>query len=119
MRFACRNCGAAISAPVIVLEDERLLFSSDQVDRIPSGYAHKETVFANDPAEKWCINLADARHLRHTDDSRRLNGCCGLDGLDGPNLVCETCGEAVATERSDCWMPHFIALESDKTSILE
>ncbi|MFN7128826.1 MAG: hypothetical protein ACK4OJ_07145 [Brevundimonas sp.] len=30
------------------------------------------------------------------------NGCCGSDGLDGPNRAC-ICGEVVATERSDCW----------------
>jgi hypothetical protein len=119
MRFICRNCGSTISEPVVVLEDERLLISSDEVDRLPSGYAYEETVFTDDNSRKWCINLADAMHMRHTDDHCRLNGCCGLDGLDGPNLVCETCSEAVATEKSDCWMPHFITFESDKTRIVE
>ena len=30
------------------------------------------------------------------------NGCCGSDGLDGPNRAC-VCGSMVATQRSDCW----------------
>jgi len=30
------------------------------------------------------------------------NGCCGSDGLDGPNRAC-VCGAVVATEWSDCW----------------
>jgi hypothetical protein len=30
------------------------------------------------------------------------NGCCGSDGLDGPNRAC-LCGAIVATEWGDCW----------------
>lgn len=30
------------------------------------------------------------------------NGCCGSDGLDGPNRAC-LCGAKVATQWSDCW----------------
>ena len=30
------------------------------------------------------------------------NGCCGSDGLDGPNRAC-LCGSMVATQWSDCW----------------
>jgi hypothetical protein len=30
------------------------------------------------------------------------NGCCGSDGLDGPNRAC-VCGLRVATQWSDCW----------------
>lgn len=30
------------------------------------------------------------------------NGCCGSDGLDGPNRAC-LCGAVVATQWSDCW----------------
>ncbi|MFJ1704714.1 hypothetical protein [Kitasatospora sp. NPDC088346] len=45
----------------------------------------------------------------HPDDGRR-NGCCGLDGLDGPNLVCAGCGADIATEQSDCWTAHLVVL---------
>jgi hypothetical protein len=31
-------------------------------------------------------------------------GCCGLDGLDGPNQACSKCGRVVGTARTDCWM---------------
>jgi hypothetical protein len=30
------------------------------------------------------------------------NGCCGSDGMDGPNRAC-LCGQVVATQWSDCW----------------
>jgi hypothetical protein len=32
----------------------------------------------------------------------RRNGCCGPDGMDGPNLSC-LCGQEIATEWGDCW----------------
>ncbi|WP_433463533.1 hypothetical protein [Spirillospora sp. CA-128828] len=43
-------------------------------------------------------------------DSRRRNGCCGLDGLDGPNLICAGCGAEVATKQSDCWSQQQVTL---------
>ncbi|MFD4609688.1 hypothetical protein ACFWOT_16620 [Streptomyces sp. NPDC058440] len=49
----------------------------------------------------------------HPDHGRR-NGCCGLDGQDGPNLVCAACGSEVATEQSDCWTQHLVALTAAK-----
>jgi hypothetical protein len=48
------------------------------------------------------------RHL-HPDYGRR-NGCCGLDGQDGPNLVCD-CGAEFATESSDCWTAQVVRLQ--------
>lgn len=47
----------------------------------------------------------------HPEPGRR-HGCCGLDGLDGPNLVCEGCGADVATQQSDCWTDHLVAAEA-------
>ena len=49
------------------------------------------------------VNLRDLIGTKRHADSRRLNGCCGLDGLDGANLVCVN-GHEVGTEKSDCWM---------------
>jgi hypothetical protein len=43
-------------------------------------------------------------------DARRLNGCCGLAGQDGPNLVCSGCGVEAATKESDCWTDNLVAL---------
>ncbi|MCF2534070.1 hypothetical protein [Yinghuangia soli] len=43
-------------------------------------------------------------------DRRRRNGCCGLDGRGGPNLVCAACGVDIATKESDCWTDNLVAL---------
>jgi hypothetical protein len=37
-------------------------------------------------------------------------GCCGPDGLDGPNLRC-VCGAAFATAYGDCWQPHIVCVD--------
>lgn len=51
------------------------------------------------------VNLDDLTGAGWAKDGRRYNGCCGVDGLDGLNLVCPA-GHDVGTEKSDCWMPH-------------
>jgi hypothetical protein len=43
-------------------------------------------------------------------DPRRVSGCCGHAGQDGPNLVCVGCGVEVATKESDCWTDNLVAL---------
>ncbi|MFJ5546492.1 hypothetical protein [Streptomyces sp. NPDC093225] len=59
------------------------------------------------------LNLDDIMGVKRHPDPRRRNGCCGLDGLDGPNLVCGNCGAEVATQQSDCWSQQLIALIPD------
>jgi len=54
----------------------------------------------------------DVLRVKLTIDTTRLNGCCGLDGLDGPNLQCDTCGVYVATKITDCWTSHCVVFES-------
>lgn len=49
------------------------------------------------------INPADAIGVLSSDDPTRNSGCCGHDGLDGPNLLCGGCRYEVATLRDDCW----------------
>ncbi|GHB86380.1 hypothetical protein GCM10010347_66640 [Streptomyces cirratus] len=56
------------------------------------------------------LNPDDASGVARHPDRGRLNGCCGLDGLDGPNLVCDACGAEIGTQQSDCWSQQLIAL---------
>lgn len=49
------------------------------------------------------INPVDAIGVISSDDPMRNSGCCGHDGLDGPNLLCGGCRKEVATLRDDCW----------------
>ncbi|WNO71290.1 hypothetical protein [Streptomyces sp. AM8-1-1] len=56
------------------------------------------------------VNQGDVRDLVRSTVRGRLNGCCGLDGCDGPNLVCRFCTADIAVERSDCWTPQEVVL---------
>ncbi|MFI2109313.1 hypothetical protein [Streptomyces lydicus] len=61
----------------------------------------------------FVLNPDDISGVSRHPDRGRLNGCCGLDGLDGPNLVCDACGAEVATQQSDCWSQQLITLIPD------
>ncbi|RYE90865.1 MAG: hypothetical protein EOO75_09550 [Myxococcales bacterium] len=58
------------------------------------------------------MNPADVvrAHLRST--LRNDHGCCGSDGMDGPNRKC-VCGATVGTEWSDCWTAAEVRLDGD------
>lgn len=57
---------------------------------------------ANKHPESW-MNLDDVlATVTKVCDLTRLSGCCGLDGVDGPNRAC-ACGAEVGTEQSDFW----------------
>jgi len=67
----------------------------------------------------YVVNFDGSLLILHPDDvpgtalhpeARRLGGCCGLAGQEGPNLVCSGCGVEVATKESDCWTDNLVAL---------
>ena len=59
---------------------------------------------------QFLLNADDTLDTRAHHLTTRLNGCCGLDGMDGPNTLCAQ-GHEVGTTRSDCWMAHSVALD--------
>jgi hypothetical protein len=58
------------------------------------------------------IAPGDVRGTRLIPEKRGL-ACCGLDGADGPNLVCEACNLPVATRVDDCSLWQAVRLSSD------
>jgi hypothetical protein len=61
-------------------------------------------------------DLLETVHL--TQKQQFLNGCCGPDGGDGPNQICE-CGAEIGTIMSDCWTPHAFIPAPKATSWVE
>jgi hypothetical protein len=72
-------------------------------ERMPQG------TFAVEP-QGFLLHPDDVTRVDLHPDIRRRNGCCGLDGLDGPNLICAGCGAEVATKQSDCWSQQQVTL---------
>lgn len=117
----CRQCGQDLSLPVTVFSfspnaPSRFVFE-DAKPITKTGFAMETTVpmqlstgsvgtkIPLDFTPQYWVNLADVLpSVQKTTNARRLNGCCGLDGCDGPNRVC-SCGAEVGTEQSDCWTP--------------
>jgi hypothetical protein len=59
-----------------------------------------------DPSDSIVVHPDDRLTGSLTDVPEHSYGCCGLDGLDGPNQACATCGRTVGTARTDCWIDH-------------
>ncbi|MEU8515950.1 hypothetical protein AB0C76_30875 [Kitasatospora sp. NPDC048722] len=58
----------------------------------------------------FVLHPDDVPGTRRHPGSGRRNGRCGLDGLDGPNLVRTGCGAEVATEEADRRTSNLVAL---------
>jgi hypothetical protein len=112
-------CRGQLSA---VLERESHGTDTNHADRaafVPCGSVHQsDGEFFTGTEGRYIINLADRRNLTVHKDPKRLAGCCGMDGCDGPNQLC-ACGAEVATEKSDCWMPHALIFESGVVELVE
>ena len=113
--FACRGCGAALTAPLRRLDDPAALCEKQLALLVPED--HYWPVAAGHPKAEygspdgWTVVTDFTGHFavrpdvlagvgRHPDGAR-WSGCCGPSGLGGPNRVC-ACGRAVGTERADC-----------------
>jgi hypothetical protein len=108
--FECPTCHQLVTRPLEPLPSDVPVRLEDGEAAVPEGY------FALAEGDYWTgsvgsplVNLADLVGTRHHPDPRRLNGCCGLHGSNGPNLVCER-GHEIGTEKSDCWMAHAAVL---------
>jgi hypothetical protein len=115
----CRACNRPLST---ALEREVSGSSTNHEDGqpfVPGGSFHvSDGEFFTGSEGRYIINLSDGLNLRDHPDRRRLNGCCGLDGVDGVNRICQ-CGAEVATEKSDCWMPHALLFERGVVDLVE
>ena len=111
-----------MTAPLTLLDDPQLLREVDGEDHVPVGFfwpappPGQTGGYYTEAAGDFLVNLKDAINVRNHPDSKRLNGCCGLDGCDGRNTVCSN-GHEVGTERSDCWMAHSLALDPNRVEL--
>jgi hypothetical protein len=109
--FACRRCGTRLTAEVV-----RIPLPARITEEPPGGDAFLPPLIpraACTPAaerDEILLNPDDIVGIEPHPDLGRRNGCCGLDGLDGPNLICAGCGAEVATKQVDCWTQPLVTL---------
>lgn len=104
----CRRCGAALSGPLLELLGPCPVAGVVGQDALPRGVCWRAEADVGLPA----VHVGDLVTVLAELSLRRCGsrtGCCGPDGLDGPNLAC-ACGVAVGTELSDCYQAHYVAL---------
>ena len=115
--LVCRSCMIPITKPIVELQDKSRINFEDKDDLVPQGFF----VICDESLSRYVgvdigqifINLKDVIHTKYHPDSSRSNGCCGHDGCDGINVICEN-GHEIGTENSDCWMPHCLIVEKDR-----
>jgi len=109
-KFTCKYCQVELTEDLAELPDQALLEEVDEMPHVPAGYYYQsQGEYWTNSKGNFLVNLADLKNTKHHWDSKRLNGCCGLDGMDGKNLLCINNHE-IGTEHSDCWSAHFVEL---------
>lgn len=113
VRIYCRKCHLNLTENLIEV-DENILREQENEDAIDKNCFSINT--AND--RKQFIVAIDKYYLIDHTDSKRFQGCCGSMGSNGHNKLCAN-GHEVATEISDCWLPHYIEFDLDKVIVKE
>ena len=123
----CAACGARLAGPLVRLDAMPVPRAHDDGigydPTMPRGHAAvdprpRATYPDGRPASSLgclVIHPADAPDLGVHPDWVRSSGCCGNDGLDGPNRVCPGCGAEVATLVDDCWTRVELRFEAGTT----
>jgi hypothetical protein len=89
------------------------LDESDGKAHVPNGYFYQsQSEYWTNSNGNYLLNLADLKNTKHHWDKKRLQGCCGLDGTDGKNLMCCNNHE-IGTEHSDCWAAHCVEFKPE------
>lgn len=131
----CNTCSAALSGRIELLravnpEKAGLTFIDGKpLTRPGTGFTSLQPMqWSMDDSHKVPLQFTP-QHWLHPDDVEagiepvedpcRLNGCCGLDGSNGPNMRCRKCKAEVGTRQSDCWTADVFIPEPDATSWLK
>ena len=116
IEFQCSKCGNPLTHRLVEKPDDVEFCEPDGEDLLAQGLAARDFEWHDG---QWVINRNDRRGMDVIKDPSRCNGCCDLDGIDGFNLVCMRCSQEVATAKLDCWMPHYILLDTNRTNVIE
>jgi hypothetical protein len=115
--LACRSCRTPLSVPLTELElDAAPVQLADGLDAIPRGCMWRaHSGFAAFGQLGVGDLLCCRRDLPGAQDGNGRIGCCGPNGLDGPNLRC-VCGSDIATQFGDCWQPHVVCVQQKRVT---
>lgn len=117
MHVTFRHCATRLSNEVHLIPFAQRNDTMGEDFLLPGTALQDDGSYFPERVGAYFVNLQDATNLHLTTDTKRLNGCCELDGCDGPNLLCNNCNSYVATKVSDCWTPHFVIFDLANTKL--
>lgn len=129
----CGSCGAHLTMPLDPADADQIDLSACGSSTLPQG-----KIVRSAPArtvEQWAragttgatiVQAPEGSLVVHPDDVLvealqevgRANGCCGLDGQDGPNQAC-ACGAVLGTAWTDCWTANEVRFLPDAVTVAE
>lgn len=113
MKIHCKVCGLLLTNDLQEYTSKSFGEADEQPFIQKGFYAISDGEYFTKTEGSFIANVEDMVNIIDHFKSGRLNGCCGLDGTDGPNKLCAN-GHEVATEKSDCWMPMAVIFEKEK-----
>lgn len=116
--FHCKACGLVLAEGLSECLEDSLCLDDGSPMLPPKMFFISKGTFSPEQVGDYLINVEDLLNTRLFEVAGRLNGCCGLDGLDGINHICQN-GHEVATVRDDCWMPSHVILSSAMVVVRE
>jgi len=88
MRLYCRKYNIPVTKELELLLDQDLHSEKDGEPHVPEGfYTISDGEYFTGSEGQLLIYCSDLINCTYHPDKTRLNGCCGLSGLDGPNRV--------------------------------
>lgn len=116
-RYQCKQCGVELTDWLYELTSPFMHFETENEDHLPAGFTSlSDGEYFTHSEGRFLINAKDLRNFDYHPEPGRHIGCCGRDGLEGPNLICKN-GHEIGTEVSDCWLAHAIILLPEKVRI--
>lgn len=116
-RFLCKACGLVLAESLSVCSEDSLYYEDGKPMLPAKSFYISRGEFKPEQVGDFLINEDSLMNTRPYLEMRgRNNGCCGRDGLDGINEVCQN-GHEVATVRNDCWMPSHVILSAGAVAI--
>lgn len=113
----CAACNAALTPELSLLENTKSFDETDGRDLFEKGFYYlSEGSYFKGIDGAIVINKNDLLDAKLHWNPNRLSGCCDLDGCNGPNMLCCN-GHEIATQRSDCWMSHYVKFEPEGVKV--
>ena len=115
MHIECQKCGTHLTSELgWVSPSERNTKMGEQMLEKGS-ITQEDGSYLQGIEGVYIANPDDAINVYLTPETIRVQGCCGLDGCNGPNLLCENCKTYIATKMTDCWRVHCLLFDPSTT----